>query len=89
MVNPAIVGYVAGFCTTVSFIPQVLRSLQRRSCRDLSWTWLFIFMSGLVLWLTYGILLNDWPMIIANSLTMCLCFSLIWIKIRYKTDAAS
>lgn len=46
-------------------------------------------MSGLVLWLTYGIVLNNWPMILANSLTLVLCFSLIWMKIRFKKNAVT
>ena len=87
MVNSEIIGYVAGFFTTIAFVPQVIRSLRRRSCHDLSWLWLIVFMTGLSLWLTYGIVLNNWPMILANSVTLTLCFTLGWIKIRYKEAA--
>lgn len=85
--NPEIIGYVAGFFTTIAFVPQVLRSLRRRSCHDLSWTWLVVFAAGLGLWLTYGVVLNNWPMILANSVTLVLCFMLAWMKVRYKAVA--
>jgi MtN3 and saliva related transmembrane protein len=61
------IGYIAGFLTTLAFVPQVVRAYRTRSVKDLSWIWLFIFSTGLFMWLTYGLVLNDWPMILANS----------------------
>ena len=80
------IGYTAGFLTTIAFVPQVLRVFRRRSGHDLSWTWLVVFMVGLLLWLTYGVILHNWPMIVANTVTLTLCFALIWMKVRYKDE---
>jgi MtN3 and saliva related transmembrane protein len=81
------IGYIAGFLTTLAFVPQVVRAYRTRSVNDLSWIWLFIFISGLFMWLTYGLVLNDWPMILANSLTISLCLLLMLMKLRYKNAA--
>ncbi len=79
----AFIGYTAGFLTTASFLPQVLRAYKTRSCQDLSWPWLLVFMGGLVLWLFYGLILHNWPMILANSVTLIFCLALVWMKLRY------
>jgi MtN3 and saliva related transmembrane protein len=83
-VNFEFVGHIAGFFTTVAFIPQVLRVFRTRSSGDLSWAWLLVFVTGLGLWLTYGLILRNWPIILSNLVTLSLCFLLIAMKLRYK-----
>jgi MtN3 and saliva related transmembrane protein len=78
------IGYVAGFLTTLSFVPQVIRAYRTRSVNDLSWVWLSVFMAGLLGWLTYGLILRDWPMILANTITISLCVVLMYMKARYR-----
>jgi MtN3 and saliva related transmembrane protein len=80
------IGYIAGFLTTFSFLPQVVRAYRTRSCADLSWPWLVVFVVGLTLWLLYGVILKNWPMILANVATLSFCFALVWMKVRF--DAA-
>jgi len=80
--NFAIVGYVAGTLTTLSFVPQVARALRTRKTDDISWGWLAIFQCGVVLWLIYGLVLRDRPIILANLVTMSLCGMLIAVKAR-------
>ena len=80
------IGYTAGFLTTASFLPQVVRAYRTRSCRDLSWPWLLAFIAGLLLWLLYGIILHNWPMILANSVTLTFCFALVWMKLTYHPE---
>jgi len=77
-------GYLAGFCTTLSFVPQVMRAFRTRHCDDLSWAWLFVFQCGLACWFIYGLILTNWPMILANSITMSMCFVLMGMKARYQ-----
>jgi len=84
----ATIGYLAGFCTTASFVPQVIRAWRTRHTDDLAWGWLIVFECGLALWLTYGIVLHDWPMILANTLTISLCSSLMVMKVRFSRPAA-
>jgi MtN3 and saliva related transmembrane protein len=77
-----VIGYVAGAITTLAFVPQVVRSWRTRSTRDLSLTWLVAFASGVGLWLCYGILLREPPIIAANAVTLMLAATLLWIRVR-------
>ncbi len=83
----AVIGYVAGFCTTMSFVPQVVRAWRTRQTDDLAWGWLIVFALGLALWLVYGIILHNWPMILANSITISLCTALMLMKVRFSKPA--
>jgi len=86
--DSAVFGYAAGFCTTVSFVPQVLRAWRTRQTADLAWGWLVAFALGVTFWLIYGLLLHDWPMIVANSVTLMLCTMLMLMKLRFTRPAA-
>ena len=81
--NLALIGYAAGFCTTLSFVPQVLRAWRTHQTEDIAWGWLIIFQCGLAFWLVYGVVLHDWPMILANSITSSLCCTLMLMKVRF------
>jgi MtN3 and saliva related transmembrane protein len=79
-----ILGLIAGACTTLSFLPQVIRTLQTRHARDLSAAWLMIFGLGTALWLTYGILKSDIAVALANGVTFGLVMILIVAKYTIK-----
>jgi MtN3 and saliva related transmembrane protein len=75
-----ILGLIAGTCTTLSFLPQVIRTLRTRHARDLSAAWLLIFGLGTALWLTYGLLKSDIAIALANGVTFGLVLILIVAK---------
>jgi MtN3 and saliva related transmembrane protein len=75
-----VLGLIAGTCTTLSFLPQVIRTLQTRHAHDLSAAWLLIFGLGTALWLTYGILTSDIAVALANGITFCLVMTLVLAK---------
>ncbi|HJZ37638.1 MAG TPA: SemiSWEET transporter [Solirubrobacterales bacterium] len=75
-----ILGLIAGTCTTLSFLPQVIRTLRTRHARDLSAAWLLIFGLGTALWLTYGLLKSDISIALANGVTFGLVMILIVAK---------
>lgn len=75
-----ILGLIAGTCTTLSFLPQVIRTLKTRHARDLSAAWLLIFGLGTALWLTYGILKSDVAVAGANGVTFVLVMTLVVAK---------
>lgn len=79
-------GLVAGTCTTLSFLPQVLRTLRSRHARDLSAAWLLIFGLGTAMWLAYGILRADIAVAAANGVTAVLV--LILIAAKYTIEPA-
>ena len=75
------VGLAAGAFTTLSFVPQLLRTLRTRRASDMSGWWLAGFIGGLTLWLIYGLLLPSMPIILANIATLLLTLPILVIKI--------
>jgi MtN3 and saliva related transmembrane protein len=73
-------GLFAGACTTLSFLPQVIRTLRTRHAGDLSAAWLLIFSVGTAAWLTYGILRSDVAVAAANGVTFVLVMLLVVAK---------
>ncbi|HEX9254261.1 MAG TPA: SemiSWEET transporter [Candidatus Angelobacter sp.] len=79
----ALLGFMAGILTTISFVPQVLHAWRSKRCDDLSWGMLLTFSGGVVLWLVYGIRLWAMPIIVANAVTLALLLALMALKARY------
>lgn len=73
-------GYIGGVCTTIAFLPQVLKTWRCRSARDLSWGLLFLLLIGVFLWMIYGIVSDDIPVMIANSITSIFIISIVAMK---------
>ncbi len=78
-----IIGLLAGGCTTIAFVPQVIKTWRSRSARDLSLGMFLIFTSGVILWLVYGLLVGDIPVIAANVVTLLLAGWLLIMKLRW------
>jgi MtN3 and saliva related transmembrane protein len=79
-----LLGLCAATLTTAAFLPQMLKTWQRKSAQDVSYLMLITFITGLFLWLIYGIILNSAPIILANSFTLFLNFIILWLKIKYR-----
>lgn len=77
-------GLMAGLCTTIAFLPQVVKTWRSRSAKDLSLGMFAIFCLGVALWLIYGILSQDIPVVAANLLTLMLASTLLFFKLRFK-----
>lgn len=73
-------GYLAGFLTTIAFVPQVIKVYKTNKTQDLSILTFSTFTLGVLCWLVYGLYLNSYPMIIANIVTFVLAMY-IFIKI--------
>ncbi len=67
-----LLGFGAAVCTTIAFLPQVIKNWRTRSAGDLSFGTFTVFTFGVVLWLVYGILINSLPIIAANVITLVL-----------------
>ena len=78
------IGYLAGTLTTISFVPQLFKTWQCRSAREISYAWIATFTTGIVLWLAYGLLLWITPIIMANAVTLMLVISLLVMKLRFR-----
>jgi len=78
-----IIGFLAGACTAIAMVPQVIKSLRTKKVEDLSFLMLIIYLAGAFLWTIYGILIKSLPVIIADMFAFCLIFSQLLIKIKY------
>ncbi|HTP65684.1 MAG TPA: SemiSWEET transporter [Geobacteraceae bacterium] len=77
------IGLLAGALTSTAAIPQLIKSYRRRHMEDISAWQLVLVYAGLILWLVYGVILHDRPLVIANSFTL-LCYTLLIVmKIAY------
>lgn len=79
-----LVGYAAATLTTLAFIPQTLHSWRSRDLSGVSLGMYSLFTCGVALWLLYGIVLESWPIIIANAITLALAGSVLFLKLRHK-----
>lgn len=80
-----ILGFGAGTLTTLSFIPQVIKTWKTGSTKDFSLLWLITFIGGVGMWLVYGFYLGSIPIIAANSATLILVTLVLIIKLQNKT----
>lgn len=76
------IGSIAAICTTVAFVPQVIQSWRTRDLSGISLPMYSIFTTGVLLWLVYGILEQDWPVMIANAVTAILAGVVLWLKLK-------
>ena len=80
------IGLVAGFLTSVAALPQVVKTWKSRHARDLSVWPPVLISSGVALWLLYGILIRDIPLILANIIPLVCNLILLFLKIRYRDE---
>ena len=85
----SLIGLIAGACTTIAFVPQVWQVFKSRSARDISLGMYLIFVSGVVLWLVYGLMLGDAPLIIANTITLLLAGAVLVMKLLFREPRQS
>jgi MtN3 and saliva related transmembrane protein len=78
------IGFFAAFCTTFAFFPQALKVWKTRSTKDISLYMFIIFTTGVISWLIYGIIISDFPLILANAATLILSIFILVYKIKYK-----
>jgi MtN3 and saliva related transmembrane protein len=79
-----LLGLAAGSLTTAAFLPQVIKTWKTRSAKDLSLGMFSLFCLGVALWLAYGLIVRDIPVIAANMLTLMLASTLLFFKLRFK-----
>ncbi len=79
-----LLGFGAALLTTLAFLPQVIKVWRSHSTTDISLLTFLSFCAGITLWLSYGILTTDLPLIAANGATLVLAGTILIFKLRYK-----
>ncbi len=75
------IGYGAAALTTASFVPQAALTLRTRDVSGISLAMYGAFTLGVALWLVYGLRLGEWPIVIANAITLALASIILATKI--------
>jgi MtN3 and saliva related transmembrane protein len=81
-----VIGYCAAFLTTIAFLPQAIRSWRSRDLSGISLGMYALFTFGVGLWLIYGLIIEKWPLILANSMTFALALSILLLKLRHTSQ---
>jgi MtN3 and saliva related transmembrane protein len=79
-----LIGVAAAVLTTTAFMPQAVKVWRTRSTGDISLAMWSVLVVGIVLWLTYGVLIGDLPLILANGVTLLPAVTVLAFKLRYK-----
>jgi MtN3 and saliva related transmembrane protein len=77
-----LIGFIAGICTTVSFIPQAVKIYRTKKTSDISLGMFILMSTGVALWIAYGFLINSALVIIANAVTLMLAAYILVMKVK-------
>lgn len=77
------IGLLAGTCTTLAFLPQVIKTWRTRSTRDISLGMFLVLTTGVALWLAYGLMIGDLPLVAANGVTFLLAATILFFKLKH------
>lgn len=78
------IGFLAAMLTTFSFLPQAIKVIKTKDTSGISLVMYSMFVLGVLLWAIYGIVSNDLPLIIANTVTFIFAGVVLFYKIKYK-----
>jgi len=79
-----ILGYLAGTLVVISLLPQTIKSWKTKSTKDLSLSRYIIYIAGLILWITYAIIIKNKPVAVMNGMGLFLAGSILYLKLKYK-----
>ena len=79
-----ILGYTAGAITSLTFLPQVIKTWKDKSAKDISMNMFLIAATNEVMWIVYGVLLNNWVIIATNTVVLAMSLVMISFKLRFK-----
>lgn len=78
-----VIGLIAATLTTISFLPQAIKTARTKETKDLSLGMYISFTTGVFLWLVYGLFIKDAPLIVANVITLVLAAYILILKIKH------
>jgi len=83
MISADALGFIAATLTTAAFIPQAWLTWKTRRADGVSLGMYVVFTTGVALWLAYGVLINAWPVVVANAVTLLLALFILAMKLRF------
>ncbi|MEO7532146.1 MAG: SemiSWEET transporter [Sediminibacterium sp.] len=79
-----LVGLAAAICTTISFLPQAIKTIQTKNTSGISLFMYSLFAFGTMLWLLFGLFTRNIPIVAANAVTLVFSIIILTYKIKYK-----
>lgn len=79
-----VIGTIAGILTSVSMIPQLIKVLKEKDVENLSWMMIAVLLTGVSLWVIYGVMREEWPIIISNAFSVMVNITLLIAYFLYK-----
>ncbi len=86
LIPPDLLGIVAGTFTTISFLPQLLKTWNTKSAKDVSLGMFILFIGGVILWCAYGFEIHSSPVIIANMVTLIIASMILTMKLYFENS---
>jgi MtN3 and saliva related transmembrane protein len=84
MILTDVIGTLAAVLTTGSFLPQALHTFKTKDVSGISLGMYSAFTAGVALWMVYGLMIQAWPVVIANVITLTLAATILVMKLRYR-----
>jgi MtN3 and saliva related transmembrane protein len=81
-------GVVAGLCSMISFIPQIMKIVRERDASGISLRMYVVTIFGFVCWTTYGALSGSWPVTVSNAICIVLTSTIFVLRLRYGEGGA-
>jgi MtN3 and saliva related transmembrane protein len=78
-----LVSSIAAVLTTAAFVPQALHIIRYKETRAISLYMYVAFAAGVAFWLLFGFMIWNWPMIVANTITLALALTILRMKLKY------
>jgi MtN3 and saliva related transmembrane protein len=77
-----IIGFVAAIVTTAAFIPQTIKTWKTKNTEGISLVMYIVFTIGVSFWLVYGVSQLDYPIILANGVSIFLSSMILYVKVQ-------
>lgn len=79
-----IIGTIAGILTSISMVPQLVKVIKNKDVENISWRMITILLCGVSLWVVYGILKTEWPIILSNAFSVLVNATLLFSYFKYR-----
>ncbi|RVT97286.1 hypothetical protein EOD41_19165 [Mucilaginibacter limnophilus] len=87
MIDKEFVGIAAGICTAVSLVPQFLKTIKEKRVEGVSSFVFVVLFFGNSLWVWYGVMLNEWPIIVTNAFSVIMDITMFILKMKYRNKS--
>ena len=78
-----VIGIVAGIFTACSMLPQLIKIVKEKKAEEVSIMMILVLMAGLSLWIVYGFMKQDWPIIVTNIFSLTVNVLLLIFRLKY------